>query len=120
MISVMKVCPQCRKVSYINKITRRSKCQHCGFLLRIWTEKRAYPRIAGHYRSTIITGDNLFDGQCVDISYDGFRIAYNGLALDKGTLLEIEVDELNTRGKVEVIWSRQDSPHTAHIGVKII
>jgi hypothetical protein len=116
----MKVCPQCRKVSYINNVALRSRCQHCGFPLNTWTEKRAYPRIVGHYKSRITTGDNLLDGHCVDISYDGFRIVYRGKAIDKGTLIEIEVDELNARGKAEVVWSSQHSLHTAHIGVKII
>jgi hypothetical protein len=116
----MKVCPQCRKVSYINKITQRSRCQHCGFLLRTWTEKRAHPRIAGHYKSTISTGEDRYDGQCVDISHEGFRIAYKGKALDKGTLLDIAVEDIGAGGKAKVIWSRQHSLHTTHIGVKMI
>jgi hypothetical protein len=116
----MKICPQCRKVSYINKMTRLARCQHCGFLLSAWTEKRLYPRIPGHYKSTIRTGGSPYYGHCVDISYEGFRIAYRGKALDKGMLLDIEVDEIAAKGKAEVIWSRQDSLHTAHVGVKMI
>lgn len=108
------------RVSYVSEITWYSKCPHCGFELGRLMEKRSNTRLKERYTTSLKYEDNIYHGHTVDLSSKGARIVYKGDALNAGNILELVVEEINTTGNAEIVWSKQVSSDMAQVGLRLI
>ncbi len=108
------------RVSYVSEITWFSKCPFCGFEHSKLMEKRSIPRLKERYASSLKYKNNIYYGHTIDLSSKGVRILYEGEVLDSGNILELVVEELDTRVKAEVVWSKQVTSDKSHVGLRVI
>lgn len=120
MESLMRMCPNCKKVSYASWITWYSNCPNCGFDLSKWFERRSNKRVTAEHQTTIIYHGDIYYGHTVDLSETGVKIIYKGKAFDTGARLDIAIENSQKTISATAVWSKQVSGDTSHAGVRLI
>ena len=120
MHSIMRLCPRCRKVSFVSSMTWNATCPHCGFNMDAWAERRGSPRLTGRH-PVIVQGRNTrCSGFTLDYTENGLKIEHRGNPLSLHERISVDVKDLAITGPAEVLWTRIVDDGLAQAGIAML
>jgi len=101
-----RVCPGCNGAFYATSAAHSLSCPRCGYVI---LDGRPGQRTKTNIGLTFSFGEKSMPVRLVDYSEGGFRIAYNGKALEINTLIDLDIEKLNIHGTAMAVWTKKIS-----------
>lgn len=99
----LRVCMDCGKAFFSSGWGESARCPHCGVFLEERRFALRYPRVLGLTMS--INGSRL-SAVTTDLSTGGAGIVLEGGALEKDTVMDVNIEELKLRRSARTVWAR--------------
>lgn len=113
----IRVCPECKKVFFACSEADILMCHHCGHIL---LDRRDAERISSDMDLTFRINSDEVSARLVDYSERGLKITYRGRILSTESEININIEELNLKGRARTVWTRRHSKNTHSSGLQIL
>jgi len=116
-IMELRVCPECEKAFYSPPDGDFLSCPHCGFVL---FDRRGGQRVRREAESVLSIRGRKLRATLKDYSTGGARVEYSGPDLERDTVIELYVDDLDIHARAVAVWTKKASGDVKYAGFRLL
>lgn len=113
----IRICPECSKAFFMSFVDDHAKCPHCGVFL---ADRRSMKREKKVLQMTLSVRGSTCRARTTDFSRRGAGITFAGLYVEKGTVIDVTIDELRIKRPARMVWARQGSGCVTSAGIELL